>query len=538
MEQEYLFTYFWSQGLVSVIIGGIYLLFFVLRRFQVAQSVLSQAHRLLVLGLIVIPLMFVGNQLVTSSIQAIKYDGIDQQTSTKYKDVTDVNRVDSYAEVIPVNDVLEKSVQRDFVSWFQAILYFVTQALLVLSIGGFGVFLFRFGTQTLFISKLEKRLTKKNGLKGYELYVSDLIKTPFSRGIWRRKIYLPRAISETEETIIIHHEINHFQLNHHFWSLIESVMAYTFWYNPIIRFIRRKGALLREMECDLQSVQTTDQFEYSRILLKTAETFGNSGCFELVSQNWTKTSMLKTRVKNVLEGRLPSKRITIPLSILLLAGFLVISIFLVNYTDSSSAEDFGLNGLIAQNDRFVASGRGIALKKLPKHTIDAFIAQEDRDFFDHHGLDYSRMLGAVIADIKAGELVQGASTITQQLAKMTILTSERKMWRKLKEIKRAKQLENKLSKNQILEIYLNRCYFGSGAYGIEQAAKTYFGHSAAELTVAESAVLAQSVSLPGIYNLKISPKVVAKRQTILLDNMVELGMITPDEAKRSSERLF
>ena len=129
------------------------------------------------------------------------------------------------------------------------------------------------------------------------------------------------------------------------------------------------------------------------------------------------------------------------------------------------------------------------LDKIPLHVQQAFIAAEDLRFYEHNGIDPVRILGALWQNIKSGGFSQGASTITQQLIKLTHLTSEKTLSRKAQEAVLALQLERVLSKEEILENYLNTVYFGKGAYGIEAAANTYFSKSASELTIAEGALL-------------------------------------------------
>src|SRR6185312_7645643 len=142
------------------------------------------------------------------------------------------------------------------------------------------------------------------------------------------------------------------------------------------------------------------------------------------------------------------------------------------------------------------AGEPLALKNLPSYVPRAFIAIEDRRFYEHYGVDPFGIVRAAVANILHRGVSQGGSTITQQLAKNLFLTQERTVYRKLQEILLALWLEQKFSKTQILELYLNRVYFGAGAYGIEQAAQRYFGKPARSLTLAEAALLAGLVKSP------------------------------------------
>jgi penicillin-binding protein 1A len=149
----------------------------------------------------------------------------------------------------------------------------------------------------------------------------------------------------------------------------------------------------------------------------------------------------------------------------------------------------GLNGatLATRGDM---GGAEVPLRELPDYAPKAFVAIEDRRFYSHHGIDPWGILRAGVRDVLHRGATQGGSTITQQLAKNLFLTQERTVTRKLQEAVLALWLEHKFSKAQILELYLNRVYFGSGAYGIEAAAQRYFGKSARKLTLPEAAMLA------------------------------------------------
>jgi len=142
------------------------------------------------------------------------------------------------------------------------------------------------------------------------------------------------------------------------------------------------------------------------------------------------------------------------------------------------------------------AGTNVALKDLPPYLPKAFIAIEDRRFYQHFGVDPLGIARALAANIAHRGVSQGGSTLTQQLAKNLFLTQERTMARKLQEVELALWLERKHSKDQILELYLNRVYFGSGAYGVEAAAQRYFGKSAKSVTLAEAAMLAGLVKSP------------------------------------------
>lgn len=172
----------------------------------------------------------------------------------------------------------------------------------------------------------------------------------------------------------------------------------------------------------------------------------------------------------------------------------------------------------------------IPLDMLPPHAADAVVAIEDRRFFDHPGIDALGILRAGLANLRAGRLTQGGSTLTQQLAKNIFLSSERTWSRKLEELVMALWLELRLSKRDILELYLNRVYFGGGAHGIEAASQRYFGKSARALTLAESAVVAGLLKAPSKYAPSASPVQAVARGQLVIGKMQEAGFITEQEA--------
>lgn len=172
----------------------------------------------------------------------------------------------------------------------------------------------------------------------------------------------------------------------------------------------------------------------------------------------------------------------------------------------------------------------IPLDMLPPHAADAVVAIEDRRFFDHPGIDAFGMLRAAVANLRAGRLMQGGSTITQQLAKNLFLTSERTWSRKAEELVIALWLELRLSKRDILELYLNRVYFGGGAHGIEAASQRYFAKSARDLSLAEAAVIAGLLKAPSKYAPSASPIQAVTRGRLVIDKMQEAGFIDAQEA--------
>ncbi len=181
-------------------------------------------------------------------------------------------------------------------------------------------------------------------------------------------------------------------------------------------------------------------------------------------------------------------------------------------------------------------GDWIPYSETPKTLINAFLAVEDRHFFDHSGIDVRGLARAVFTNVLAGGVRSGGSTITQQLAKNLFLTNQRTMKRKAQELLLAFWLEQKFTKQQILTLYLNRVYFGGGAYGVDAASRKYFGHSARELSTAESAILAGLVKAPSRYAPHINPDGAWKRARVVLGTMAETNAITEQAAEKIKDQ--
>jgi penicillin-binding protein 1A len=180
-------------------------------------------------------------------------------------------------------------------------------------------------------------------------------------------------------------------------------------------------------------------------------------------------------------------------------------------------------------------GQPLTLKQLPPFLPKAVIATEDRRFYSHFGIDPIGLIRAAYIDLRTGQAVQGGSTITQQLAKNVFLTPERSLSRKIRETLLALWLEHHFTKDQILEIYLNRVYLGAGTYGVDAAARRYFGKSATKLDLFESAVIAGLLKAPTRFSPARDRSKAAARAAQVLDNMVEAGYITAAEATEAQK---
>ena len=202
--------------------------------------------------------------------------------------------------------------------------------------------------------------------------------------------------------------------------------------------------------------------------------------------------------------------------------------------ETSYIYDSGGNEIVAlheEQNRIVVN-----LNQVPEHVRLAFIAIEDERFYRHFGFDIVGSMRAAYANFRAGSIVQGASTITQQLAQNAYLSTETTYRRKIQEIWLAVQLERSYGKDEILEMYLNRIYFGNGAYGVEAAAQTYFDKSVGDLNIAEAAILAGAVRSPNLYNPIDNEMETEARMRIVLSSMKRLDYITEAQYRHALQQ--
>ncbi|HEX6133638.1 MAG TPA: PBP1A family penicillin-binding protein [Longimicrobiales bacterium] len=188
---------------------------------------------------------------------------------------------------------------------------------------------------------------------------------------------------------------------------------------------------------------------------------------------------------------------------------------------------------------FVTRRVVVPIDSIPEQVVNAFVAIEDRRFWDHGGVDWRRVVGALIANVKSGGVEEGSSTITMQLARNVfpeqLPANQRTLTRKLGEARVAREIENRYSKPEIMELYLNQIYFGSGAYGIESAAEEYFGKSATQLDLAEAALLAALPRAPSRLNPRANEAAALEGRELVLTRMAEQGMISEEERAAAAE---
>lgn len=202
--------------------------------------------------------------------------------------------------------------------------------------------------------------------------------------------------------------------------------------------------------------------------------------------------------------------------------------FDASQTTTIYARDGSVLGTLSHEKRFI-----ITLSDMPKYLPMSFLAIEDSSFYEHPGINPVAILRALLVNFSRGTKSQGGSTITQQLVKQLLLSPERSYTRKMKEAILAIELEHKLSKDRILSLYLNYVYLGQHAYGVEAAAKTYFGKPAASLTLAEAAMIAGMPQAPSRYNPFRHPEAAKQRQHEVLGRLKTLGWITPEDYEKA-----
>ncbi|CAM5270493.1 penicillin-binding protein [Bacillus safensis FO-36b] [Bacillus safensis subsp. safensis] len=241
------------------------------------------------------------------------------------------------------------------------------------------------------------------------------------------------------------------------------------------------------------------------------------------------------------------KKIIIPLVIagstivLSFIGYLTI-LFLGHYViDEKKLVFHASSKIIDQNGKELTSMYSenrdpVSLKEVPDKVAKAFVAVEDKRFYEHHGIDAQSISRAVYRDILAGGKVEGGSTITQQLAKNIFLTNDKTFLRKTKEVIIAINLERDYSKDKLLEMYLNQLYFGHGVYGIQAAANYYFSKDVKDLTVSEGASLAAMPKAPSSYSPVLHPDKNKQRRDTILNLMNEQGYLSSTETVEAKGR--
>jgi penicillin-binding protein 2A len=236
------------------------------------------------------------------------------------------------------------------------------------------------------------------------------------------------------------------------------------------------------------------------------------------------------------------KKLIIAGIIVALCGLLVVNIFIWTSDVSKLNKPALLPTIIYDQNAEIASKiskssiEGVGIKQIPEEVIHAVVATEDQRFYKHGGINYFAIMKAFVKNMLSGDIVAGGSTVTQQLAKNAFLTHERTYTRKIKELIITKKIERTYSKDEIMERYLNQIYFGEGAWGIQRAAKTYFGKEASELTLSESAMLAGLIKAPSILSPFKNMEKSIERRNLVLSLMEQEGYISASDVKKAKEQ--
>lgn len=223
--------------------------------------------------------------------------------------------------------------------------------------------------------------------------------------------------------------------------------------------------------------------------------------------------------------KLLKKLFIILLVLILVAGT---TCFIIGYSTYSKALDE--KPLITRIEEIESSDNFVPFSELPKNYLNAVVAVEDHRFYDHGPIDLIAIARAIGVNVKSWKLKEGGSTITQQLAKNVVLSQEETASRKLGEIIAAFDIEKNYSKDEILALYVNTCYFGDGYYGIYEASMGYYNKEPKDLNLDEASMLAGVPNAPSVYAPTVNPDLAKKRQEHVLKKMVEYGYITQEEA--------
>ncbi len=228
------------------------------------------------------------------------------------------------------------------------------------------------------------------------------------------------------------------------------------------------------------------------------------------------------------------KKVLKLLGILLLIGF-VISLYYIAKGYDMYKEALNNMAIEDKIKEIKSIDNYTEVKELPKIYIDAIISVEDHRFYKHNGIDIIAIFRALIHDLKAGSFIEGGSTITQQLAKNTYFTQEKKIERKIAEVFMAFEFEEVLKKDEILELYLNSSYYGSGYYTVKEASRGYFAKEPIDMNDYEAVMLAGIPNAPSVYMPNKNPKLAKERQQQVLRQMVKYKFLTQEEADNIKE---
>ncbi len=535
MLKEFVNIYCMGYLYTSLLLLPVYCFYFIIDGERFPMALMHRIHKWILLLTMLFPLIFTALMFLSGPNESVSVTGRLQPVHTLSAETMGL------PGKILIDD---RSMQPVLIDNFQTyhqialgVFYYLTDFLACMIMAGLIMFLLRMAIQKSYVNYVERNSRKSKINNGYHIFISNKITLPFSIGLRFKRIYLPDGLVNEDMNIILNHEQNHFKKYHHYWSLLESLAHHLFWFNPVSGIMRKRGILFREMECDTDTITTIDKYIYSRTLLKTAESMVSSGRLGLMVQQWIQKGVLKKRLENILNGENSRKQRFISLGFYLTLTLSAGIFIFVSLLDDDSLERNLVIKATAQYATILETTGGVSIKDVPDHLVRVLMFNEDSGFYDHGGVSLKAFLRAMVNNLSGGPL-QGGSTITQQLSKRLCMPdSQRTLGRKLKQVKAARVLEKHFNKNQILEMYLNSVYFGQGAYGVDMASRKFFNHPASGLTIAESAMLIQSLGSPRNHNYIANPELVVKRTLRLLNRMVNHDLLDENDVEQSMASL-
>ncbi len=373
------------------------------------------------------------------------------------------------------------------------------------------------------LSQLRKSQRDSTHTGKIRIYHCYNLTQPFSSRLSNAEVFLPAQLQKDSEEyrLILEHELNHLRCHHHQWSLAEKLVQHLFWINPLLWAFCRHGELIRELQCDQLTVAKSNPITYSKLLISSAERV-QSQTTGFATQAWLSQKTLKRRLHMLIKpATLKRKLIAIPTLSFIVSLALVIHFNL--QSQDEYLEQLALQNIQQSYQKNLSTRPSIDIEQVPTTLTRALLQHEDQGFYDHQGISLKAVARATLSNIGArfrgkSQFVAGGSTITQQLAK-SFLNEKRSLKRKFKEAKLARIIEANFSKGDILEMYLNRVYFGNGAWGLASAAATYYSKPYQKLSLSEAAMLITFLEAPKKYNMIDNPQLANARQLRLLNQI-------------------
>lgn len=425
-------------------------------------------------------------------------------------------------ELAPGENILGENVPEEIALGFTDILKLLSRFFLIACTAGLLVLLARLALSRIYIRQLTLQCEKQTQFQGMEVYHCKDIHSSFSTGGFSPKIFLASGPDQDDRHyyLILKHEFNHIKLHHHNWSLAEQISRYMFWFNPLIHSFSHRGELVRELECDQLTAGKNNTLSYTKALLESAEQISsNARSSGLGTHNWLHRKTLKRRIQMLVQPQTYQRKLLL-IPFIVLAMSFILFFYVQKENQDAYFEELALQHIKNNYSKDVKQRIAVRYDEIPKALTQVLLRHEDRDFFDHSGISL-RATGRAIYQNGVAWLsgqkgfITGGSTITQQLAK-SFLNKERSLSRKMREAKLAQIIEKNYSKEEILEMYLNRVYFGNNAWGLASAANVYFSKPYQDLSLTETAMLIPFLEAPKKYNMIDNPtQAIIRRDSLL-----------------------